>query len=139
MSATNGKVNLQAMKQMAPPVNPAEAIRKAAALGLSGAMREADVGAVYEKLKQMALAGDKKAMEMFFKLTLGNGKEADARSNPGATDAGGMKALAQSIQDLVDEIRITKAEAAMRENDPLLKHSARRIAQMPNHEDEDDE
>lgn len=137
MLEQNGKFNLKAMKETTPPVNPAEAIRKAAALGLSGAMKEQDVADVYAKLKEMALAGDKKAMEMFFKLTLGSGKGEDGRANPVAGEGQGMKMMAQALQDLVDEIRITKAEQASRDNDPLLKKSAAQITSMPRDDDDD--
>lgn len=137
MADKNG-FNLQEMKSKTPPVDPAEAIRKAAALGLSGAMKEDDVAAVYRKLKEMALAGDRKAMDMFFKLTLGSGNGAAPAAPPSADGGKGMQAMANALRDLVDEIRITKAEqAALANGGPPPKNSAARIKHMRDDDDED--
>lgn len=133
MSSKNGiGFSLKNMAESTPPVDPAEALRRQLSLAVFNSVKEADVLAVAAKLKEMALAGDLKAMQMFLKLTVG-----DAPKAPPAPASNGSAALAAAIEDLVDEIRITKAENAGRLNDPLLKRSAAAIANMT--EDDDDE
>ncbi len=104
MSEQNGRFSLKEMQGKTPAVNPIEAMRRQMALGVTGAVREKDIAEMVEKLKAMAMGGNLKAMEMFFKLTLGDGKSAGEEQQPK-----GMMALADAVEDLVDEIRIAKA------------------------------
>lgn len=106
MSEKNG-FNLKAMQALTPKVNPVEAMRKQLALSVYDNVHEKDIAAMMTKLKEMALDGNLGAMKMFLKLTIGEGNdkvpEAPAES-PGAA------ALARAVEDLVDEIRIARAE-----------------------------
>lgn len=104
MSEQNGRLNLKAMQEKTPVVNPLEALRRSMANALCGSVSENDMTKVVAKLKEQALAGDKKAMEIFFKLMLGDGKTPEPPKEPQ-----GIQALADAIQDMVDEIRIAKA------------------------------
>lgn len=101
-----GTLNLKDAAALAPPVNPVEAMRRQLALALFGGVREQDVLDVAQKLKEMALAGDHKAMQMFFKLMLPDGK---ALASPPAQDSAGLRMMADALRDLVDEIRVSKA------------------------------
>jgi hypothetical protein len=106
MSEQNGRFNLKTMQAATPAVNPVEAMRKQLVLGLFNSVSEDDVAAVAKRLKELALAGDKGAMKMFFELVLPSAKsQADE-----ASAHAGLKLLAESIADLTDEARIARAE-----------------------------
>lgn len=106
MSGKNGKLILDDARRLTPPVNPVEAMRRSLALAMFNNVKETDVSALVDKLKEMAMAGDLKAMDMFFKLTTGAG----AKESPAASgDSAGLRMMADAIHGLVDEIRISKA------------------------------
>jgi hypothetical protein len=135
MSSKNGNgFSLKQMAGLTPPVNPVEAMRKQLALAVFDKVSEKDIGEMMAKLKELALAGDLKAMKMFLQLTVGDSKPEKPEASPK-----GMQSLADAVQNLVDEIRITKAEQADRNGDPLLKQSAKRITSMRDDEDDDDD
>lgn len=104
MSEQKGKFSLSALQAQAPAVNPVEAMRRSLAMGVMGALTETDMAAMTAKLKEMALGGDHKAMKMLLDLA-GLGKPAPLAP----PEPQGVKALADAIADLVDEIRVAKA------------------------------
>ena len=101
----NGKLILDKARITTPPVSGVEAMRKQLALAVYGNVNDKDVADMMTKLKEMAMAGDLRAMQMWFKLTVGDGKAAAAAPQEPA----GVAALAEAIEDLVDEIRVAKA------------------------------
>lgn len=115
MSGANGRFSLKELQDKAPAVSALEALRKSMANALSGSVSESDMIGIVGKLKEQALAGDKKAMELFFKLMLGDGKTQEPAKEPQ-----GVQALANSIADLVDEIRISKEDAPKGRRRPVL-------------------
>lgn len=102
----NGSFNLKDMAKRTPAVPPVEALRRSMVNALAGAVTEKDMADIVAKLKEQSLAGDKKAMEIFFKLMLGDGKIPEPPAEPK-----GLNKLAEAIEDLVDEVRIAKAGA----------------------------
>lgn len=107
------KFSLKQMQLQTPAVNPVEAMRRQLALGLMGSVSETDMGKLAAKLKEMALGGDLKAMKMLLDLMM---PKAEKETPP---EPQGVKALAEALQDLVDEIRIGNADAP-RGKRPLL-------------------
>jgi hypothetical protein len=108
MSDRNGNGNrslsLREARELTPAVNPVEAMRKQLALALFDGVKEKDVLDVATKLKEMALAGDHKAMQMFFKLML-----PDAKASPAPVDpSGGLQAMARAIQNLADQVGVQR-------------------------------
>lgn len=108
MSERNG-FSLKTLQKQTPRVNPVEAMRKQLALSVYDNVTEKDIGAMMSKLKEMALAGNLKAMQMYLKLTIGEGNE-KLPETPSETP--GVAALARAIENLVDEVRIAKATGA---------------------------
>jgi hypothetical protein len=106
----NGVLKLDDARERTPTVNPVEAMRKQLAVAVYGAVKESDVEEMVGKLKELALAGDHKAMKMYFELIGVMGKQQPPP--PAAGDNAGLKLMAESLRDLVDEIRIGKAHAA---------------------------
>src|SRR5688572_28429129 len=66
-----GTLRLADARQMTPKVSATEAMRQQLQLALFGAVTEQDVVGMAAKLKEMALAGDLKAMKLFFQLVMG--------------------------------------------------------------------
>ena len=119
----NGRFSLKEMAKVTPAVNPVEAMRKAMALGLSGEVKEKDAADLIAKLKEMAMAGNLKAMAMWFKLTMGDKPMQDDHAR---------LAVADAIADLVDEIRIAK------DAPPAKPAKLRHVSNGPKDDDEDD-
>jgi hypothetical protein len=111
MSATaavrNGVLNLAEARKLTPAVNPVEAMRKQLALSVYDNVNEKDIKAMMDKLKEMAIGGNLKAMQMYLKLTIGEGN--DKLPEP-PMETPGVKQLAEAIENLVDEIRIAQAK-----------------------------
>ena len=97
------RFNLTEMQELTPAPNPVEAMRKQLALAAFGGVSEADMIAMVGKLKEKAMAGDLRAMDMFFKLTL-----PDKPAEKPVNIEPGLKAVADAITELVDEVRVTK-------------------------------
>jgi hypothetical protein len=112
MSSSNGSGNgngrgtliLDLARQATPIVNPIQAMRKQLALAVYDNVKEQDISEMMSKLKEMALGGDLNAMKMWMKLTIGDGNEKAPKEETG------VQALAEAVSELVDEIRIAKAE-----------------------------
>jgi hypothetical protein len=102
----SGKLRLKEARELTPPVNPVEAMRRQLALAVFNGVKEADVTQMVEKLKEQAMGGDLKAQKMFFELIGAMGKQQAA---PPPQDGAGLKMMAEALQDLVDEIRVAKA------------------------------
>ena len=116
MSGSNGNrrsLNLSEARELTPPVNPVEAMRKQLALALFDAVKPQDVIDLALKLKEQAMAGDLKAAKLYLDLMLG--KDSKPVPPQSAADSGGLKMMAEALRDLVDEIRIGKAKTAKRE------------------------
>lgn len=109
MRSGNGShsLKLDEARALTPPVNPVEAMRRQLALALFDGVKEQDLLDMAAKLKEMAMAGDLKAMALFFKLVLPADKPAPPPPEAGA----GLRMMAEAIEDLVDEIRVTRARA----------------------------
>lgn len=107
-------LRLDEARQLTPPVNPVEAMRRQLALALFDGVKEQDLLDMAGRLKEMAMAGDLKAMQLFFKLVLPAGEKA---APPPPQDGAGLKAMADALRDLVDEIRVNRArdDRAVRE------------------------
>jgi len=108
---TNGKnqpLKLDDARAMTPPVNPVEAMRRQLAVAVFGAVKEKDLTDMVEKLKSQAQAGDLKAMKMYFELVGVMGKQ---QAPPAAGDSAAARQIAEALQDLVDEIRVTRAKS----------------------------
>jgi hypothetical protein len=105
-----GTLKLDEARAITPPVSPVEAMRRQLQLALFDGVKEQDVLTLANKLKEMALAGDLKAMKMFFELVVGK----EPKAAPPPSDGQGLKMMAEALQDLVDEIRVTKAREAKR-------------------------
>lgn len=99
----NGKLTLELARELTPPVPPLEAMRRQLQLALFDGIKEQDVLDMATKLKEMAMAGDLKAMKMFLDLAVG--KDQKPAPPPPSPTAG----VAEAIRDLVDEIRISRA------------------------------
>lgn len=69
--AERTRFDLKDMERRTPKVGGVEAMRNSLQLALFGAVSERDVVGMAEKLKEMALAGDFKAMKLFFSLVQG--------------------------------------------------------------------
>lgn len=118
MSRKNGidRVTLDDARELTPPVDPVEAMRRQLALTLFDAVKPDDVLTLANKLRDMAMAGDLKAMQMYLKLVLPKDQA------PPREDSAGLRLMAEALQNLVDEIRISKApppESASEELKPL--------------------
>jgi len=100
----NNGFHVKEMALRTPPVSAMEALRRSMANAVAGAVTERDMDEIVKRLKEDAKNGDKKAMALFFKLVLGDGKEPKEEKEPK-----GMSAVAEAIRDLVDEVRIAKA------------------------------
>lgn len=103
-----GTLSLERARELTPPVNAVEAMRRQLAVALFGGVKEQDVLDVAMKLKEMALSGDHKAMQMFFKLMLPDGKQPPAPPQDGA----GLRMMAEALGELMGEIRAAKARPA---------------------------
>lgn len=119
MREPNGKLRLSEAREQTPAVNPVEAMRRQLAVSVFGAVKESDVEQMVGKLKEMALAGDHKAMKMYFELIGVMGKQPPP---PPPVDANNVKLLAEAIQNVADEIRISKAQADRQANGRLLAY-----------------
>ena len=100
---------------MTPPVNPVEAMRRQLAVAVFGAVKETDVLALVHKLHAMAMEGDHRALKMYLELVGVMGKEKPAPPASTATtekDSPAIRQLAESLGNLVDEIRIGRASTA---------------------------
>jgi hypothetical protein len=97
-------LRLEDSRALTPPVNPVEAMRRQLALALFDGVKEQDMLDMAAKLKEMAMSGDLKAMKMYFDLMLPKEKVA-----PPPQDGAGLRMMAEALQDLVDEIRVSKA------------------------------
>ncbi len=117
-NGSNQSLTLAEARERTPAVNPVEAMRRQLALALYDAVKPADVVALAEKLKQQAMAGDTRAAKLFFELVIGKDKPGPA---PGAERANNQ--VAEALRDLVDEIRIAKADKTKRDSDPRLTHA----------------
>jgi hypothetical protein len=104
-----GTFSLNGARELTPPVNPVEAMRRQLALGVFGAVKEKDVTDLVSKLHAMAMEGDHKAMKMYFELVGVMGKNQQPPAPP--AEGAGLKMMAEALQDLVDEIRISKVQA----------------------------
>lgn len=93
MSRINHSLKLSEARAKTPAVNAVEAMRSSLQLALFGAVTEGDVAGMAAKLKEMALAGDLKAMKLFFQLVEGGSKQAPQLGN-----------LERAIGDLSDEV-----------------------------------
>jgi hypothetical protein len=113
MSESYRPVNLKDARAMTPAVNPVEALRRQLAMGLFNGVKEKDLADMAAKLKEMAMAGDLKAMKLYFDLVLP--KEKDPPPPPPKDDSAGLRMMARSLSDLTDEIRISKAHQAKRQ------------------------
>lgn len=98
-------LSLKEARELTPAVNPVEAMRRQLSMALFDAVKEQDVINMANKLKEMAQAGDLKAMRMYFELVLGK----EQKPLPPPTDTNAVAQIAESLQDLVDEIRVTRA------------------------------
>ena len=79
MSSSSGRehpLTLAEARRRMPAVEAAAAMRGQLQLALFGAVTEDDVIGMAGKLKQMALAGDLRAMKLFFELVVGKGQAA---------------------------------------------------------------
>lgn len=99
-------ISLNEARELTPPVSPIEAMRRQLATAVFGSVSEKDVLAMTEKLKEMGMSGDLKAMKMFFDLVVGK----DVKPTPPPSDAGANQ-VAEALRDLVDEIRVTRARS----------------------------
>lgn len=108
-------------RETTPPVDPVEAMRRQLALAVYDKVKESDIGELVEVLKAQAMKGDLKAMKMFFDLTIG--KQQGTPAPKPSEDGQGLKAMADALQNLVDEICISKAQEHKRQTDPLLINS----------------
>lgn len=102
----NQSLKLDDARALTPAVNPVEAMRRQLALALFDSVKPQDVLDMALKLKEMAQGGDLKAMKMYFDLVIGK----DNKPAPPLPDQNGLKLIGEALQDLVDEIRISKAE-----------------------------
>lgn len=99
-------LKLNEAREKTPAVDSAEALRRQLSMAVFNGVKESDVVAMVEKIKEQAMAGDHKAQKMFFDLIGATGKAAPP---PPAQDSAGLKMMAEALTDLVDEIRISKA------------------------------
>ncbi len=125
MSEQRNSLRLGEARELTPPVNAVEAMRRQLSVALFGGVKEQDVVDMANKLKEMAQGGDLKAMKMYFDLVLG--KDAKPTPPPPPPAVG----IAEALRDLVDEIRIAK------------HHSRRKVEAIngnggPHDEDDDD-
>lgn len=73
--SSNGRsnvLNLGAARQRTPAVSGIKAMQQSLQLVLFGAVTSKDVEAMATRLKEMALAGDLRAMKLFFQLVMGS-------------------------------------------------------------------
>lgn len=97
MSRINQSLKLAEARQRTPAVSAVEAMRSSLQLALFGAVTEADVAGMASKLKEMALAGDLKAMKLFFQMVQSQSQQPQTAG------------LEQAVHDLADEVaRIRK-------------------------------
>lgn len=102
-------IRVSEARALTPPVDPVEAMRRQAAVAAFGAVTEADVEQLVQKLKELALSGDHRAIKMYFELIgVMGGKPATQAQ---AAESGAIRLMAQALQDLVDEIRVTRARS----------------------------
>ena len=77
-SVREHSLTLAEARRRTPAVEAAAAMRGQLQLALFGAVTEDDVIGMAGKLKQMAQAGDLRAMKLFFELVVGKGQAAPA-------------------------------------------------------------
>lgn len=94
-------------------------MRQSLAVAFFGGVKAGDMEAMATKLKEMALAGDLKAMRMFMELA-GLGSKAPSPPQEDSKAATAIAKLAESVSDMVDEVRIARGLAEKRATDPLL-------------------
>jgi hypothetical protein len=110
MSRINHSLKLSEARERTPAVNPVEAMRQQLQLELFGAVKAADVQGIAAKLKDMALAGDLKAMKLFFQLF-------DAGKAPSQTI--NIEKAILEVQEAVVQLQHTVAGT------PALPHASR--------------
>jgi hypothetical protein len=115
MSATeqkngNRSLTLKEARELTPPVDPVQALRCQLQMALFNGVKEDDVVKMAEKLRDMAMGGDLKAMKMYFELVVGK----DRKEAAPPADSAGLRMMAEAMRDLVDEIRIAKAKGGRR-------------------------
>lgn len=104
-NGSNGKLRLKDALERTPPIdNPVEALRRQLAMAVFNGVKEQDVIDLAGKLKDMAMAGDHKAIKMYFELVLGKNQTAA----PAPAEPKELSALASAMRDLVDEIRVAR-------------------------------
>lgn len=109
-------LKLDEARRATPPVNPIEAMKQQIAVAVFGAVKEAEVAELVEKLRSMAMAGDLKAAKLYFDLLL---PKEQKPAPPPPAEIPGLQQVAEAMRDLVDEIRVTKARSARAELEAL--------------------
>lgn len=122
MSEQRHSLRLNEAREQTPAVSPVEAMRRQLALAVFDAVKEKDLTDMVNLLKTQAQAGDLKAMKMYFELVGVMGK---TQPPPPPPQDSGIKQLAEAMQDLVDEIRVSKRPLPEAERKKLANGHAR--------------
>lgn len=123
MSEQRHSLRLSEAREQTPAVSPVEAMRRQLAVAVYGAVKESDVEQMVNKLKEQALGGDHKAMKMYFELIGVMGKQPPSPPPPQESTA--IKQLAEVMENLVDEIRVSKRPLPEAERKKLANGHAR--------------